>query len=87
MFIFPPKDGLLKIARHAYGYLNTTSVPDPSDPSSKIAISVPITSVSHPKSWIPSEGEEQLKQGLKEMLPELTGRSFHKTRLCWYTDT
>jgi len=40
-----------------------------------------------PVSRIPAEGEVDLRQALREMLPALGDRPFESTRICWYTDT
>lgn len=82
LFVLPPCNGILKVARHALGYLNTTSIPGRSTP-----VSIPKTSYSHPGLRIPLEGEQDLRRGLREMVPEFGDRPFVKTRICWYTDT
>ncbi|KAF3937945.1 hypothetical protein ABW19_dt0201625 [Dactylella cylindrospora] len=87
MFIFPPRDGVMKIAKHAYGYVNTVEVEGEDGKGGKRKVSRPVTAVSDPGVWIPEEDEEVLKRGMGEMVPMLKGREFVKTRLCWYTDT
>lgn len=97
LFIIPPSNRVLKIARHAYGYLNPTDLATapllpPSDtPVSDEArtISYPLTAASDPALSIPNEGAAALRQALREMipLPALHDRPFSSTRLCWYTDT
>lgn len=93
MFIIPPRNNILKIARHAYGYLNPVRIPH-SDPKIRakktgamVKVSVPMTSHNTPGLWIPKEGEEACRQCLKEMVPWLSERPFEGTRICWYTDT
>ncbi|KAI1329450.1 DAO-domain-containing protein [Xylariaceae sp. FL0255] len=99
-FIIPPRDGILKIARHSYGYLNpqpTKAQPlgAPTDPQNqdsttpKTIVSQPLTHLSSTTLSIPAEGATALRSALKSMLPwsDLSTRPFHKTRLCWYTDT
>lgn len=86
MFIIPPRKNLLKIARHAYGYLNPVHVqvwcsPSSSSPQS-MRISLPALDLS-----IPAEGEIACRKALREMLPALADRPFAKTRICWYSDT
>ncbi|KAI0155325.1 FAD dependent oxidoreductase-domain-containing protein [Xylariaceae sp. FL1272] len=95
-FIIPPRNRVLKIARHSYGYLNpsepTTSPLTPSsDSSSKNAdpISQPLTHLTNPTLQIPHEGITDLRRALKRFIPwsDLSTRPFTHTRLCWYTDT
>ncbi|KAK2750965.1 hypothetical protein FQN57_000040 [Myotisia sp. PD_48] len=85
MFIIPPRNNLLKIARHAYGYRNPIAVPDPSPDSQggeKVQVSLPAKGAP-----IPLEGEVACRNALKEMLPAFGERPFAQTRICWYTDT
>ncbi|CCC09850.1 hypothetical protein SMACR_03406 [Sordaria macrospora] len=93
LFVIPPKNGVLKIARHAYGYLNPTTLFTPplgsSVTASAAAISLPLTTLSDPILQIPTEGADDLRRALHEMvpLPSLRDRPFSKTRICWYSDT
>ncbi|KAK4172185.1 FAD dependent oxidoreductase [Triangularia setosa] len=94
LFIIPPTNRVLKVARHAYGYINPQTLLIPPLPISPISISnpvvsVPRTSLNDPDLCIPAEGEAELRAALKEMapLPGLIDRPFTKTRLCWYSDT
>lgn len=86
MFVIPPRYNLLKIARHGYGYHNPVTVPVPvphgGGQGQSMSISLPKNGVS-----VPREGEQALRNALAEFLPELAGRPFEKTRVCWYTDT
>ncbi|KAK2809601.1 hypothetical protein FQN50_003655 [Emmonsiellopsis sp. PD_5] len=86
MFIIPPRNNLLKIARHAYGYRNPTRVPAPAGIAAQTAETI---EVSLPENGvpIPPEGEEACRTALREMLPAFAERPFEKTRVCWYTDT
>ena len=93
MFIIQPRNNILKIARHAYGYLNPVRIPHP-DPKVRAEnreatseVSIPMTSHNNPGLWIPKEGEEACRQCLREMVPWLSERPFEGTRICWYTDT
>jgi sarcosine oxidase/L-pipecolate oxidase len=92
LFIIPPsKDGsnnLLKVARHAYGYTNPVTIPNPDSPSSgPITVSLPRTTYDTPDVWVPQEGEEDCRKALREMIPSLGDRPFTKARICWYMDT
>ncbi|KAL2197965.1 FAD dependent oxidoreductase [Corynascus similis CBS 632.67] len=97
LFIIPPVDRVLKIARHAYGYINPTIVANPPLPLSPdqpptqttSPISLPRTAVTDPSLTIPAEAAADLRGALREMIPwpALHDRPFTKTRLCWYSDT
>ncbi|KAI0386287.1 putative fructosyl amino acid protein [Hypomontagnella monticulosa] len=97
IFVIPPRNRVLKIARHAYGYLNPkplskpplgTPRPNGAESSLKL-VSQPYTHLDDAELSIPPEGEKALREGLRKMvaLPELQDRPFSRTRLCWYTDT
>jgi len=95
LFVIPPRGGELKVARHAYGYLNpTTSLRPLGTTASTVdgpgpTVSVPLTAATQADLTIPDEGSEALRAALREMipLPGLHDRPFSHTRLCWYTDT
>ncbi|KAK5652793.1 hypothetical protein OQA88_9649 [Cercophora sp. LCS_1] len=92
LFIIPPSDRVLKVARHAYGYLNPTDLsPLPASNTPRVSkpVSFPLTHLSDPTLSIPQEGTDDLRRALREMipLPGLAERPFSKTRLCWYSDT
>lgn len=85
IFIIPPRNNELKIARHAYGYRNpqTVQVPVAGGKAEQFEdVSVPENGVSAPQ-----EGERACRQALSEMLPAFANRPFIRTRVCWYTDT
>ncbi len=74
------RDWVLKVARHAYGYANPTTVaPEGED----IVISLPARQFSP----IPVEGERACRSFLQKTIPWLGDRPFSSTRICWYTDT
>jgi sarcosine oxidase / L-pipecolate oxidase len=91
MFIIPPRDRLLKVARHGFGYRNPVRISkgllrpgletDVLD-SEAVEVSVPEVGVE-----IPLEAQEALRTALAEMVPEMAHRPFVKTRICWYCDT
>ncbi|KAL7622160.1 hypothetical protein AAE478_007662 [Parahypoxylon ruwenzoriense] len=100
-FVIPPRNRVLKVARHSYGYLNpqplttpplgapgNSSSKNPAPSPSKL-VSQPHTHLSDPDLAIPLEGEASLRAGLRRTIPwpELYDRAFARTRLCWYTDT
>lgn len=86
-FIITPSSNTLKIARHAYGFLNPVRNASPSGGT----ISVPATHLTHPAtpSLVPHAEQVALRAALREMVPwpEISERPFTSTRLCWYTDT
>ncbi|KAI0434195.1 FAD dependent oxidoreductase-domain-containing protein [Xylaria sp. FL1042] len=101
-FVIPPRDNVLKIARHSYGYLNPQPVSheplnssrtkDKNETNKPVAtamrtISQPRTHLTDPSLDIPAEGTSDLRRALGRMFPWLADRPFFKTRLCWYTDT
>lgn len=89
MFIIPPRDNILKVARHGYGYSNPTEIPapEPDTPDTHIRVSLPRTSWDDTDLSIPAEGSAACASALAEMIPSLAGRPFSHTRICWYTDT
>ncbi|KAL5338672.1 FAD dependent oxidoreductase [Aspergillus crustosus] len=83
IFIIPPRNNILKIARHAYGYHNPTAVPVPGSTAGEtMSVSLPEKGVP-----VPLEGETAFRDALKQLLPSFADRPFIDTRVCWYTDT
>ncbi|KAL3453876.1 FAD dependent oxidoreductase [Aspergillus insuetus] len=83
IFIIPPRNNVLKIARHAYGYHNPKAVPVPgSSTGETMNVSLPEQGVP-----IPLEGETAFRTALGQLLPAFADRPFINTRICWYTDT
>ncbi|OAL49455.1 FAD dependent oxidoreductase [Pyrenochaeta sp. DS3sAY3a] len=91
LFMIPPKNRLLKIARHGHGYLNPTTFPNPEsdDPNDTITASLPFTAVDDPLQAVPPEGQKQCRDFLAAIHPSLAipSRPFTKSKICWYTDT
>ncbi|KUI56115.1 L-pipecolate oxidase [Cytospora mali] len=87
-FIITPSNNTLKVARHAYGYLNPSVSPN-SNGSNNTLISMPVTHITDPSLEIPESDKVGLREALREMIPwpSLRDRAFKSTRLCWYTDT
>lgn len=81
IFIIPPRNNLLKIARHAYGYQNPKTVPVPGA-NETMQVSLPENGVP-----VPPEGQEAFRFALRQFLPSFAERPFVNTRVCWYTDT
>lgn len=70
----------VKIARHAFGYANPTTV-SPEGPA--ILASLPAAAFSP----IPREGDSACRAFLRQTIPWLGERPFSASRLCWYSDT
>lgn len=87
MFIIPPRNQILKVARHGYGYTNPSLVPSPSNPHEKITVSLPRTKHDDPSLVVPPEGQRACRQALQQMIPSLGDRAFTSSKICWYTDT
>lgn len=94
LFIIPPQDKVLKVARHSFGYLNPITVPralpvSPAVPRAPIVASLPMTSRSGGPGRLPSEADIELRRGFQDLVPleGLEGRPWKETRLCWYADT
>ena len=89
MFIIPPRQRVLKVGRHAYGYSNPTTVPHPERPESgeKITVSLPRTKSDDPELGIPPEGKRDCRDFLRRCMSDLGDRPWTQTRICWYTDT
>lgn len=96
VFVIPPRNRVLKVGRHSYGYTNPkppskpplrTSGPD--GPAPPALVSQPHTHLDEAALSIPLEGEQALRESLRRIIPwpELPDRPFSRTRLCWYTDT
>ncbi|KAI5811621.1 FAD dependent oxidoreductase [Peziza echinospora] len=90
LFVLPPRNGVLKVARHAVGYVNPVPVtygqPDGRGPP--VLTSLPITAHSSPPNFrLPQEASASLRSALRDMVPEFGDREFTSTRICWYTDT
>lgn len=87
-FNFPPHQdtSYLKVVVHGWGYERT---PDETERKLlKSNVSMPPLAASNArKNWIPADGEQRLRDGLRELLPELADRPFEQTAVCWYTDT
>lgn len=85
-FIITPSNNTLKVARHAYGYINPSrSSPD----NGNAPISAPVTHITDPSLEIPESDQVGMRNALREMIPwsSLHDRPFKSTKLCWYTDT
>lgn len=87
-FIITPSRNTLKVARHAYGYLNPTT-PSTSTNVAEDGFSLPVTHLTRPSLAVPPAEQKALRQAIREMIPwpELHDRPFTSTKLCWYTDT
>jgi len=87
MFIIPPRDRVIKVARHGYGYANPTRIPHPEKPGETITVSLPRTKQDDPNMNIAPEGDKACREYLAKCIPSLATRPWTHTRICWYTDT
>nr|POF13352.1 l-pipecolate oxidase [Quercus suber] len=89
MFIITPRDRILKVARHGYGYANMVTIPHPERRASgeSIVVSLPRTKTDNPDLQIPTEGQKACRDYLAKTIPSLADRPWFNTRICWYTDT
>jgi sarcosine oxidase/L-pipecolate oxidase len=89
MFIIQPRNRVLKVARHGYGYSNPTKIPHPERPDSgeEIEVSLPRTKQDDPGLGIAPEGLKACREFLARCIPALSTRPWTQTRICWYTDT
>ncbi|ODA79909.1 hypothetical protein RJ55_05506 [Drechmeria coniospora] len=94
LFIIPPRDRVLKVARHGFGYLNPELVtnalpPSPSSERKPFVTSRPVTERNGGAQGLPEEADVDLRRGLKDLSPVkgLETRPWKETRLCWYSDT
>lgn len=85
--IFPPYKGEVKVLRRSPGYQNTITVSYPENPSRKVDISYPRTTVGHPTDVIPEDAEKAIRRDLREIMPPLAERPFDRTKICWYVCT
>ena len=86
MFIIPPRNRVLKVARHGYGYANLTTISHPERPESgeKITISLPLTKTDNPDLNIAPEGKKACRDFLSRCIPSLADRPWTHTRICTY---
>jgi sarcosine oxidase/L-pipecolate oxidase len=94
LFVIPPRDKVLKVARHGVGYLNpetiTTALPaSPEIVQAPIVASRPYTSRDGHAAGLPLEADTALRSALRDLVPVkgLESRPWRETRLCWYSDT
>lgn len=94
VFIITPKDNVLKIARHGYGYLNpeviTTALPaTPDHKREPIVASRPCTYRDGASNAMPHEADQLFRRGLRDFIPGegLEQRPWKGARVCWYSDT
>jgi sarcosine oxidase / L-pipecolate oxidase len=89
LYIIQPRNCVLKIARHGYGYANPCRIPHPERPESgeTIEVSLPRTKQDDPELNIPPEAKHACRDFLAKCIPELKDRPFTYTRICWYCDT
>lgn len=88
-FNFPPhkETKALKMAIHGWGYTRKPSMEEVAIVGD-LTCSMPPLGPRHERlHFVPKDGEERLRNGLREILPELADRPFSKLAMCWYSDT
>ncbi|OOF92555.1 hypothetical protein ASPCADRAFT_153239 [Aspergillus carbonarius ITEM 5010] len=87
-FNFPPHEdtGLLKMAVHGWGYTRKPEKGESTAVKSNPSMP-PLIPPRERRNFAPADGEARLREGLREILPELADRPFERVALCWYTDT
>lgn len=88
-FNLPPHQDtqMLKMAVHGWGYTRALTNEEKEAGDTKASSSPPLGRRPERPNFVPSDGEERLRQGLREMLPELANRPFERVIMCWYTDS
>ena len=75
--MFPPNpEGLVKVAIHGPGYLNCQG-------GSKVSVPRTKLTPGAEDGFIPKEMVDELREGLRDIFPELAVKDFESTRLCW----
>lgn len=87
-FNFPPHEEtrMLKFAVHGWGYTRQPSRREPNADKANISLP-PLRAAKARPNFAPPDGEQRLRAGLREILPELADRDFDRLSVCWYTDT
>lgn len=87
-FNFPPHEEtrMLKFAVHGWGYTRQPAKREPNADKSNISLP-PLRAAKARPNFAPPDGEQRLRAGLREILPELADREFDRLSVCWYTDT
>lgn len=87
-FNFPPHEDTqtLKMAIHGWGYTRAPTAEDLVTNQANIS-TPPLIPPRERRNFVPADGEARLREGLREILPELGDRPFEKLAMCWYTDT
>ncbi|KAA8904586.1 hypothetical protein TRICI_005456 [Trichomonascus ciferrii] len=82
VFVFPPTpDGVLKCARHGFGYTRTL----PTAWGKGTISTAPQTPI---ENELPQDAIQALRKGIRESYGDaISKRPFYKSRLCWYNDT
>ncbi|XEV01125.1 hypothetical protein FSHL1_006412 [Fusarium sambucinum] len=85
VFVFPPYPGknLLKVAHHGYGFATRMSVDD----GKRLVSSPKLIGNNAEAGYLPEDAEEQLRAGLRLLVPKFASHPWQKKRMCWYSDT
>ncbi|PHH62520.1 hypothetical protein CDD81_7093 [Ophiocordyceps australis] len=94
LFIIPPRERVLKVGLHGYGYANPqlicTALPlSPSAARVPIVVSCPLTSRDGKLERLPDQDDAVMRAALRDLLPVsgIQDRPWREVRICWYADT
>jgi sarcosine oxidase/L-pipecolate oxidase len=94
LFLIPPRNNVLKVARHTFGYINPVKInnalpPTPNDKRESFLASQPYTSRNDSSNLLSVEADKDLRRALKDLCPirGLEHRPWKEARICWYSDT
>ncbi|KAM0202207.1 hypothetical protein ACHAPA_000129 [Fusarium lateritium] len=94
LFLIPPRNNVLKVARHTFGYINPVKInnalpPTPDDKREPFLASQPYTSRNDSSNLLSVEADKDLRRALKDLCPirGLENRPWKEARICWYSDT
>ncbi|PHH73352.1 hypothetical protein CDD82_5530 [Ophiocordyceps australis] len=94
LFIIPPRERVLKVGFHGYGYVNPRSIATalPLSPTAArvpIVASCPLTSRDGKLERMPDQDDAAMRSALRDLLPvsAMQDRPWREVRICWYADT
>ncbi|CAG8935542.1 unnamed protein product [Penicillium salamii] len=89
LFVFPPypsnhsRKALLKVVRHGFGFATSVSVNE----ENRVVSSPMLNRNNAASGWLPEDGADGLRDGLRQLVPQFADRPWFTRRMCWYSDT
>lgn len=85
VFVFPPYPGtnVLKVAHHGHGFATKVPVGN----GERIISSPKLLGSNADSSFLPEDADEQLRAGLRLLVPKFANHPWLRRRMCWYSDT